>query len=160
MNTLLHAADISNPCKPWSVAKRWSDQLILEFFAQGDMERSQTLPPSPNTDRLTTDQPTINLNFIDFIVAPLFVAVRGLLPTTRVYCDQMAANRQLWDEVLDKKLEADEAMPVTKKVSLNLVCSINSTLQTFFDSFNLCDWTNRRKSARVGVVVRRRFKRF
>ena len=37
--TLLHAADISNPCKPWKVSKEWSDRVIEEFFAQVRLKR-------------------------------------------------------------------------------------------------------------------------
>eukprot|EP00937_MAST-01D_sp_MAST-1D-sp2_P001500 g1500.t1 len=33
---LVHAADISNPTKPFEISKRWSDKLLVEFFAQGD----------------------------------------------------------------------------------------------------------------------------
>ena len=33
---LVHAADISNPTKPFEISKRWSDLLLEEFFAQGD----------------------------------------------------------------------------------------------------------------------------
>lgn len=28
LKTLLHAADISNPCKPWELCKDWSDRVI------------------------------------------------------------------------------------------------------------------------------------
>lgn len=33
---LVHAADISNPTKPFDICKKWSDLLLEEFFAQGD----------------------------------------------------------------------------------------------------------------------------
>ena len=64
LNTLLHAADISNPCKPWLIARKWSDNLLVEFFGQGDMEASMGMPMSPNTDRATTEQAAVNLNFV------------------------------------------------------------------------------------------------
>jgi hypothetical protein len=35
MKTVMHAADISNPCRPWAVCKRWSDRVLEEFFLQG-----------------------------------------------------------------------------------------------------------------------------
>jgi hypothetical protein len=29
LKTLLHAADISNPCKPWQLCKEWSDRVLV-----------------------------------------------------------------------------------------------------------------------------------
>lgn len=46
-----------------------------EFFRQGDLERSQGLPLSPMTDREKTSTPMSQINFIEFIVAPLFAHV-------------------------------------------------------------------------------------
>ena len=48
----------------------------------------------------------VNLNFIDFIVAPLFVSMRGLMPSIKHCCDQLAANRQRWDSLMEAKLLA------------------------------------------------------
>jgi hypothetical protein len=28
LKTILHAADISNPCKPWDLCKLWSDRVL------------------------------------------------------------------------------------------------------------------------------------
>ncbi len=97
LKTLLHAADISNPCKPFQVSKNWSDRVTevgvavpslrsllwfresrvptpspcprwglcaQEFFAQGDLEKAEQLPVSPNMDRITTKQSQLSINFI------------------------------------------------------------------------------------------------
>ena len=77
---LVHVADISNPCKPWAVGKAWSDRVLDEFFAQGDSEKRQLLPVTPNMDRDTTRQTELSVNFVDFIVGPFFMALTGLLP--------------------------------------------------------------------------------
>ena len=39
MNLIVHAADISNPCKPLDVYKGWVDLVFEEFFNQGDLEK-------------------------------------------------------------------------------------------------------------------------
>ena len=88
--TLLHAADISNPAKPWKVSKQWSDRVIQEFFAQGDREKEAGLEVSPNMDRDTTDPARVALNFTDFIVAPMFVALTTLLPLVQPCCDLLS----------------------------------------------------------------------
>lgn len=48
---------------------------MAEFFKQGDLERSLGLPISPQMDRATTSVPMAQVNFIDFIVAPLYSQV-------------------------------------------------------------------------------------
>ena len=68
---LLHAADISNVSKPINVRK-WSDLVFQEFLSQGDKEKELGLPVSPYYDRNNTDQVKLSLNFIDFMVGPLF----------------------------------------------------------------------------------------
>lgn len=34
METVVHAADISNPCKPWNLCKDWTVRIVSEFFDQ------------------------------------------------------------------------------------------------------------------------------
>lgn len=110
IKTLLHCADISNPCKPWKTSKEWSDLVCTEFFAQGDREKAEGLPVSPNMDRETTKQAQLSLNFIDFIVAPLFIAVTNILPRMQVCVDLLDENRSKWEEELKATLAkiADE----------------------------------------------------
>lgn len=56
MKCVLHAADISNPAKPWALARKWSDLILEEFFLQGDKEREKGLEVSLNCDRYTVFQ--------------------------------------------------------------------------------------------------------
>jgi hypothetical protein len=49
-----------------------------EFFAQGDQEAALGLPISPLMDRNNSSLPLSQINFIEFIVAPLFFKVRAL----------------------------------------------------------------------------------
>ena len=51
---LLHAADLSNPCRPYPLARRWAELVTEEFFAQGDRERRLGLPVSPLCAREAT----------------------------------------------------------------------------------------------------------
>ncbi len=34
MELSVHAADISNPSKPWDLCKEWSMRVVTEFFDQ------------------------------------------------------------------------------------------------------------------------------
>ncbi|KAF9986224.1 High affinity cAMP-specific and IBMX-insensitive 3',5'-cyclic phosphodiesterase 9A [Mortierella antarctica] len=95
-NCLLHAADISNAVKPWTVCKRWSDLVVQEFFRQGDIEKAQGLPVSPNMDRNQHNQPQISLGFGDFVVQPYFEAFIDLLPDASPVLASLANNRDQW----------------------------------------------------------------
>lgn len=55
---------------------RWSVRVLEEFFAQGDRERAAGLPVSPMMDRTSTSHALSQINFIEFIVAPLFSQAR------------------------------------------------------------------------------------
>lgn len=105
---LLHCADISNPTRPWNTSKVWADRVLEEFFKQGDMEKKQNWPVSPNMDRETTSQSQMSLNFIDFIVAPVFLQLVGLMPGVWSICETMAANRKKWEQELESKLLLQE----------------------------------------------------
>ena len=68
----LHAADISNPAKPWASCKFWTDCVMEEFYDQGDRERQLGLPISHGMDRLNPiPLPTFQIGFIKALVKPL-----------------------------------------------------------------------------------------
>eukprot|EP00891_Asterochloris_glomerata_P003139 jgi/Astpho2/3139/gw1.00051.251.1_t len=93
LSLLLHCADISNPVKPPLLSRRWSERVMAEFFKQGDLERSLGLPISPQMDRATTSVPMAQVNFIDFIVAPLYSQLVGIFPELQVTMDNLYENR-------------------------------------------------------------------
>lgn len=51
LQNMLHCADLSNPTKPLDIYRRWVDNVMEEFFIQGDKERSQNLNLSAMCDR-------------------------------------------------------------------------------------------------------------
>ncbi|GAB0097527.1 Phosphodiesterase [Sergentomyia squamirostris] len=68
----LKCADISNPCRPWDVSKKWSQKVCEEFFRQGDYERQLNLPVTSLCDRFSTTVPKIQVGFFKYVVTPLF----------------------------------------------------------------------------------------
>lgn len=95
LNVLLHSADISNPAKPWKIAKIWGDRIQIENFAQGDLEKKLNLPVSPFMDRTQENQPQTSMNFIDFIVAPLVAAIVRAIPALVPLAENMIKNRKM-----------------------------------------------------------------
>lgn len=88
--TLLHAADISNPAKPWPIAKAWSDRLVAEFRAQADDEERHGLRAN------VPDQRTLSLAFIDNVVLPCYTALAAQHGHVQPCLDQLHANRAQW----------------------------------------------------------------
>merc|ERR1712083_1088547 len=74
---LLHAVDISNQTKPFTLAENWTRRVLSEFFAQGDEESQLGLPISPLCDRHNTNIGESQTGFIEFIVQPTFEAMAG-----------------------------------------------------------------------------------
>lgn len=76
MQVLLHACDVSNPAKPWSLCLRWANNILEEFYSQGDRQRDLGQEVMPIMDR----EANIPLwkfqsGFITAIVQPLFTAI-------------------------------------------------------------------------------------
>jgi len=102
LQVLLKAADISNPGKPFGIAKYWANMVQEEFFGQGDVEKEKGLPVSPFMDREKPALPKMQINFIDYLVAPLFGAMRDLLPKLQtLVCDRLEENRKMWKSILE-----------------------------------------------------------
>eukprot|EP00971_Amphidinium_carterae_P117944 2336573-Amphidinium_carterae.1 len=74
LKVLLHAADLSNPTKPWKIAAAWANRVLDEYFLQGDEEKLRGLPVGMLNDRTKVNKPSSQIGFIEFIIAP-FVAV-------------------------------------------------------------------------------------
>lgn len=104
MKSILHLADISNPGKPWEISKRWSDMVIQEFFAQGDIEKEEQLPVSMGCDRNTVQQDEVSLNFADFFVAPFYFSLTKWLPGVIEPCTVLVDNRTKWHNLLKERL--------------------------------------------------------
>ena len=105
INFLVHTADISNPAKTFDVYSKWTDLVLSEFFAQGDLEKSEGLPISFLCDRSTTSVPKSQIGFINSIVWPLFKVFTFMVPEARYY----EANLEKNCEEYKKQLEITES---------------------------------------------------
>ena len=70
LQTLLHAADISNAAKPWSIYIQSAERVMEEFFLQGDLEKMHYEDDKPTFDRESTDIVQLQIGFITHIVHP------------------------------------------------------------------------------------------
>jgi len=95
---LIKTADISNPSRHRSIAVNWQIKIMEEFWNQGDKEKSQGLTVSFGCDRNDFKElgsvPTFSLNFIDFIVMPLYSCLALILPNVIKCTDNLQSNRK------------------------------------------------------------------
>lgn len=93
---LLHAADISNPVKPFNICKAWAHLVLDEFFAQGDAEKNVGIPVQMLNDRDNVSRPSSQIGFIEFLVAPLFFVSAQLLPELQPLAVVSVENAEHW----------------------------------------------------------------
>ena len=108
LEILVHACDISNPTKPFSLYTFWADKVVSEFFRQGDKEKELGLKVSMNCDRLTTSLPQSQIGFMNFIVGPFFISFVDIFPELTFLTDNVKDNTERFKKIKeeeDKKKE-------------------------------------------------------
>lgn len=93
---LFHMADISNPSKPWSICRKWTDLLFIEFFDQGDKERNMGIDISYLMDRTTTNIAKAQEGFINNLIKPAFKHLSVMLPHLQLNINYMDENIDNW----------------------------------------------------------------
>jgi hypothetical protein len=96
MSLLLHAADISNPGRPWKLCEKWVNLVMQEFWSQGDKERSRGLTVTYMMDREGANIGKSQVGFIDVIVSPVFQSFKEVLPKFEACCHALQANKDHW----------------------------------------------------------------
>ncbi|XP_056010969.1 dual specificity calcium/calmodulin-dependent 3',5'-cyclic nucleotide phosphodiesterase 1A-like isoform X15 [Ostrea edulis] len=103
LSLVLHCADISHPAKDWNLHRRWTSQLLEEFFKQGDREQELGLAISPLCDREKTLVAESQIGFIDFIVDPSFAVMTEMLEKILTPLQKAARSEDaISEEVFDK----------------------------------------------------------
>jgi len=119
MNMVLHSADVSNPCRTWEVTQEWGLRVLEEFFLQGDQEKLKGIPVQFLNDRDHLNIPNSQIGFIEFMIAPFFVAQMQLFPGLREYGQNLAINIGHWEDVWNEesKPSEEERTKVSQRVA-------------------------------------------
>ncbi len=104
----LHCADISNPYKPFKICAKWAELIVEEFSRQGDREKSEGLTVSPMMDRATIMICTMQMGFIEFVVAPLIIAFINVFPPHFQIGINMADNYCAWADQRKGEIQKDD----------------------------------------------------
>ena len=112
----LKSADISNPCRPWDVSKKWSQKVCEEFFRQGDYERQLNLPVTSLCDRYSTSIPKIQVGFIKFVVTPLFDEWHRFLSSnlSRKMMHNLKYNQVQWENKVAAELAEETRTEISE----------------------------------------------
>jgi len=96
--SVLHAADISNPCKPHKLMLNWTEKVLAEFWDQGDEELRLGLEVSPLCDRQAGMKavPKGQIGFINFVVQPFFAPMVRIIPEVQEALDALEQNKAFW----------------------------------------------------------------
>lgn len=97
LNLCIHAADVSNPAKPFVVYKKWVDLVFQEFFTQGDTEKKSGLQVTLLCDRETTSISKSQVGFINFVVKPTFDLLAKFIPEVKPYQDNIDLNLTIFE---------------------------------------------------------------
>ncbi|XP_014247761.1 high affinity cAMP-specific 3',5'-cyclic phosphodiesterase 7A-like isoform X2 [Cimex lectularius] len=112
----LKCADISNPCRPWDISKKWSLKVCEEFFRQGDYERQLNLPVTALCDRHTTSVPKIQAGFFRFVVEPLYKEWHRFLdtPLSRDLMKYLKSNQSKWENLIQQEIAEETRTEISE----------------------------------------------
>ena len=82
LKMILKASDIGNVTKGRTICLGWTERVVAEFFAQGDLEAELNLPVTPFMDRNSAVIPKQQIGFYNFIAKPMFEALDGFIDMT------------------------------------------------------------------------------
>lgn len=101
---ILHTADICQAMKPARICRIWANQVMQEFFLQGDRERHLGMQVSPLNDRSKVNVPFSQICFAEYLVAPWVVSVVKLLPPFEPLANTLLENVcEFWYKVWIKE---------------------------------------------------------
>jgi len=106
---ILHAADISNPVRSFDVDYFMSERVQEEFKNQTDKEKELGLPVMAHMD-ITSESMKYQaeVNFITFIVTPLWKRLAELFPSLELCLHQMRANKEKFEKLADYARSEEE----------------------------------------------------
>lgn len=95
---VIKCADIGHAAKETSLHEKWTNRIVEEFFAQGDVEKDAKLPVSMYCDRATTNIAKSQVGFLSAIVTPLFEVAAACLKSAQVEecAHQVRSNIDFW----------------------------------------------------------------
>jgi GAF domain-containing protein len=107
---LLHAADLSNPVRPYHMTREWASRISIEFNDQVAREQALGMPVlgfmmSPDEKVFCKNE----IGFASFVVAPMWRAIALLYPSLTFLVEQIDSNLVQWKNRLEEIQIEEEA---------------------------------------------------
>jgi putative methionine-R-sulfoxide reductase with GAF domain len=106
---LVHAADLSNPVRPYSMSKSWAERISIEFNDQVAREQSLGMPVLGFM--MTADEKAFCKNecgFASFVVGPMWRGIANVYPNLNFLVEQLDFNLSSWKKRIEE-IDAQEA---------------------------------------------------
>ncbi|BFZ16609.1 hypothetical protein BsWGS_19648 [Bradybaena similaris] len=98
---MMTACDLCSVFKPWAIHKELVNDIMIEFWQQGDEEREFGLVPMDIMDRRKKAAlPKLQVGFVNSVCTPCYVLLHRVLPDTRPMLDGCMANLKNWQKLL------------------------------------------------------------
>lgn len=101
MNMIIHGSDLSSVAHPLPITIRWVDMVCQEFTDQAKRSEALGIFVPPHIVNLEDEgmRCRLQVNFIDYLVAPLWNAISSILPEVKTtYVEHLRANRDYFFE--------------------------------------------------------------
>lgn len=106
---LLHAADLSNPVRPFHMTRKWAERISNEFNDQVSREEALGMPvlgfmKTPDEKAFCKNE----TGFAGFVVAPMWRAMALVYPALNFLVQQLDSNLQTWKSTLEEVVAAEK----------------------------------------------------
>ncbi|KAF4316281.1 hypothetical protein G195_010309 [Phytophthora kernoviae 00238/432] len=100
LNMIIHGSDLASVGRPLRVALKWVERVCAEFTQQADRSTELGINVPPHLLNLQDEgsRCRLQMNFIDYLVAPLWVTITRLVPSATNTLDNLRSNRLYFSE--------------------------------------------------------------
>lgn len=100
LKMVLKVSDIGNVSKGKEICLLWTDRVMNEFMAQGDLEEELGLPVTPFMSRTNLNAPKQQSGFYSFVVRPMFLAMDQLI-SMEPMLKNISVMEEFWNGQID-----------------------------------------------------------
>ena len=102
LDYFIHAADLGHNSKLFKISIKWVELLSEEFWLQGDKEKSLGISVSFLCDRLNTNVPKGQVNFLTAFILPTFGLMTSMFPGLSFTQKNVENNIKEWQKLADE----------------------------------------------------------
>mmetsp|Transcript_21470 Transcript_21470/g.35503 ORF Transcript_21470/g.35503 Transcript_21470/m.35503 type:complete len:777 (+) Transcript_21470:186-2516(+) len=96
LQMIIKVADMGNPGRKCPIYLKWAQNVMDEFYIQGDKEKERGLPVSSFMDRSNPQAKQCQTAFLDFLVLPMLNVWASVFPGSSFLLRNALDNREYW----------------------------------------------------------------